>query len=162
MQRYLNAVTSEVVNFYSENAERTLAVSASDIGLQQGGIVQDNAQGTGTLDAVRLVAEHFKQQKFRGAKRFFVAVAAQYGDASLCRQSDLCGQELLCGQIQSGCLRCEHGCGHISCRTGYNVQRNGRAEPRLGEFNLRQAQWPLGQRLIPTNAGWQITCCWVH
>ena len=76
--QYLRAVISEVMDFYSDNAERTLGVSADAIEHRRGGVVQDNADRTRALAAVERVADHFKQRLFRGARRLFVVVDTGY------------------------------------------------------------------------------------
>jgi signal transduction histidine kinase len=78
MTQYLKAVISEVMDIYSTNAERALGVSADAIAHRRGGVVQDNAGGTRALAAVERVADHFKQQQFRGARRLFIVVATEY------------------------------------------------------------------------------------
>ncbi|HKQ77147.1 MAG TPA: HAMP domain-containing sensor histidine kinase [Blastocatellia bacterium] len=82
MSQYLRAVIREVMDIYSANAERTLAVSPNAIGRRLGGVIQDNADRTRALHAVERVADHFKQQQFRGAKRFFIVVETEYAGAT--------------------------------------------------------------------------------
>lgn len=82
MSQYLRAVISEVMDFYNANAERTLGASADAIAYRRGGVIQDNAERTGALAAVERVADHFKRQQFRGAKRFFIVVETEYGCAN--------------------------------------------------------------------------------
>jgi signal transduction histidine kinase len=81
--QYLKAVMSEVMDFYSDNAERTLGVSAAAIAHRRGGVIQDNAGRTSALAAVARVADHFKQQRFRGAKRLFIVVDTEYAGEHL-------------------------------------------------------------------------------
>jgi signal transduction histidine kinase len=78
MSRYLRAVISEVMDFYSASAERTLGVSAGAIGFRRGGVIQDNSERTRALAAVERVADHFKQRQFRGARRLFIVVDTEY------------------------------------------------------------------------------------
>ena len=77
MSQYLRAVIREVMDMYSANAERTLGVSAAAIAHRHGGVIQDNADGARAIAAVERVADHFKQQQFRGAKRFFIVVETE-------------------------------------------------------------------------------------
>src|SRR5262245_12632031 len=78
MTQFLRAVIREVMDMYSANAERALCVPASAITHRRGGVIEDNAERTHALTAVERVADHFKQQKFRGAKRFFIVVETEY------------------------------------------------------------------------------------
>ncbi|MGH9752441.1 MAG: sensor histidine kinase [Blastocatellia bacterium] len=82
VMQYLDAVISEVIDFYIANAERTLGVSADAIAYRRGGVIQDNTERTRSLAAVQRTAAHFKQQQFRGAKRFFIVVETEYGGTS--------------------------------------------------------------------------------
>lgn len=79
MSQYLKEVTHGVMELYSENAERVLAVPESAITFAKPGIVADNASHSACLQAAAPVAEFFKQQEFKGAKRYFVAIATESG-----------------------------------------------------------------------------------
>src|SRR5262249_41336051 len=51
------------------------------IAYRRGGVIQDNAERTRALAAIGRVADHFKQQSFRGAKRLFIVVETEYAGA---------------------------------------------------------------------------------
>ncbi len=70
----LSTVVREVEKVYSDNTARVLAVSADSIAGQESGVIESNSERTRVL--ARL-AEHFRRQEFRGAKRFFVALATE-------------------------------------------------------------------------------------
>jgi signal transduction histidine kinase len=78
LNQHLRGVTEEVMDFYMQHAERVLKVPAQDIDFYNGGIIKDNKSGTASLKAVARIADHFKQQDFRGARRYFIAVATEY------------------------------------------------------------------------------------
>lgn len=75
MSQYLKEVTYGVMDLYHENAERTLALPETAIAFQQPGIVRDDADHSACRKATARVADFFKRQEFKGAKRFFLAVA---------------------------------------------------------------------------------------
>ncbi len=77
MSQYLKAVTAQVEKLYSDNSERVLAVPVEAIALPPGGVIQDDEARTPVAAAVEHVADHFKNQEFSGAKRFFIAVATE-------------------------------------------------------------------------------------
>lgn len=76
--QYLKTVIEEVVEFYYDQAERALSVPSKSIEVQDCGVIQDNKDRTASLKAVAQVADHFKQQNFRGAKRYFIAIATEH------------------------------------------------------------------------------------
>jgi signal transduction histidine kinase len=78
LDQHLRGVTDEVMEFYSTHAERALSIPAKDIAFQNGGVIKDNKSRTTSLNAVAKIADHFKQQDFRGARRYFIAVATEY------------------------------------------------------------------------------------
>jgi signal transduction histidine kinase len=77
MLGYLRAVTKEVREHYSAASERVLRVPATAVADRQGRIIRDNPSRTRSLEAVRGVAAYYRQQEFKGAKRFFVVVATE-------------------------------------------------------------------------------------
>lgn len=77
MSQFLKEVSYQVMEMYSQNAERVLAVPQSAISFTKPGIVADNADHSACLKAVAPAAEFFKQQEFKGAKRFFLAIATE-------------------------------------------------------------------------------------
>jgi signal transduction histidine kinase len=87
MFQFLRTVSREVNKTYSDNASRVLGVPANAIVFRRPGIVEENAEQTRVLAAVGRVAEHFKQQEFRGALRYFLFLATERngesGDAVL-------------------------------------------------------------------------------
>ena len=82
MFRYLRTVTDVVERLYSDNSERVLAVPREAIVLPPSGIIQDEGGRAAVAAAVEQVAAHFKGQEFRGAGRFFIAVAAERNGTS--------------------------------------------------------------------------------
>jgi hypothetical protein len=82
MSQYLKAVTSQVEKLYSDNSERVLTVPVEAIALPPGGVIQDDEARSRVSAAVEHVADFFKSQEFRGAKRFFIAVAAERNGTS--------------------------------------------------------------------------------
>jgi len=82
MSKFLYEVTYNVRETYYENAERVLAVPESAISFSQPGIVKDSADHTACHKAVAPVAEFFRQQEFKGAKRYFIAVATDSNNNS--------------------------------------------------------------------------------
>ncbi len=78
MSQYLRAVIREVMDLYSANADKTLAVPSDAIEYRRGGVIQDNAERTRVLAAVKGVADHFRPRQFRGAKRLFIVVETEY------------------------------------------------------------------------------------
>ncbi len=82
MSQYLKEVTYNVVEIYSKNSERVLAVPPSAITFVKPGIVANNADGSACQQAVAPVAAFFKQQEFAGAKRYFVAVVTERNSGS--------------------------------------------------------------------------------
>jgi signal transduction histidine kinase len=81
MRDYLKAVAQEAANFYSENAERVLSVPADAITDRVGGVIQGKEKDV-AIKATTRVADHFSQQEFRGAKRYFLVVDTQYQGVS--------------------------------------------------------------------------------
>jgi signal transduction histidine kinase len=77
LNQFLGSVIREVAMIYSENSERALAVPAQAIKLRQGAIIQHDKDRALSLEAVEQVAEHFKKQDFKGARRYFIAVATE-------------------------------------------------------------------------------------
>ncbi len=78
LNQFLGSVIREVATFYSENSERALSLPPQAIKLRQGAIIQDDKDRAASLKAVEQVAEHFKKQDFKGANRYFIAVATRY------------------------------------------------------------------------------------
>lgn len=75
---YLRAASQEAMSVYWSNAERALSLPSSSVANRKGGIVQ-RAPGTkDTRDSLKGVAEHFARNDFKGAQRYFVAVATDY------------------------------------------------------------------------------------
>jgi signal transduction histidine kinase len=81
MRDYLKAVSQESAGFYSENSERVLSVPADAITNRVGGVIQGKEKDV-AIKATTRVADHFSQQEFRGAKRYFIVVDTQYEGVS--------------------------------------------------------------------------------
>ncbi len=75
MRQYLMSVVEDFSRLYSKNSEQALAVPASSIDLPKNGVIEDDDERDVSQNAVTRVADHFKQQDFKGAKRYFVVVA---------------------------------------------------------------------------------------
>jgi signal transduction histidine kinase len=78
MRQYLMSVVEDFSKFYRDNAERALAVPLGAIDLPKGGVIGNDDERKTSQKAVTRVAEHFKQQDFKGAKRYFIAVATEH------------------------------------------------------------------------------------
>lgn len=78
LNQYLEAVTEEMSEHYWKQSEQALGVSAKEIEFSKGGVIHDNKSRTASQRAVAKVAQHFKQQNFKGAKRYFIAVATEH------------------------------------------------------------------------------------
>lgn len=75
------SVVEDFSNFYRNNAEKALSVTPGAPGaidLPKSGVIEDDFEGDLSRKAVTRVADHFKQQDFKGAKRYFIAVATQH------------------------------------------------------------------------------------
>ena len=77
MRQYLMSVVEDFRGFYSEHAEKVLAVPAGAIDLSKSGVIEDDDESELSQKAVARVAEHFKKQDFKGASRYFIAVATE-------------------------------------------------------------------------------------
>jgi signal transduction histidine kinase len=77
MRQYLMSVVEDFNKLYGKNAEQTLAVPAGAIDLQMDGVIEDDDERSMSQKAVTRVADHFKRQDFKGAKRYFIAVATE-------------------------------------------------------------------------------------
>ncbi|MGE0127008.1 MAG: sensor histidine kinase [Blastocatellales bacterium] len=77
MRQYLMSVAEGFNNLYSKNAELVLAVPAGTIDLPKNGVIEDDDERAMSQKAVARVADHFKKQDFKGAKRYFIAVATE-------------------------------------------------------------------------------------
>lgn len=78
MRQYLMSVVEDFSKFYRDNAERALAVPLSAIDLQKSAVIRDDDERKKSQKAVTSVAEHFKMQDFKGARRFFIAIATEH------------------------------------------------------------------------------------
>src|SRR2546428_7726849 len=78
MRQYLMSVVEDFSKFYRDNAERSLAVPLGAIDLPKTGVIEDDDERETSQKAVTRVAEHFKKQDFKGAKRYFIAVATEH------------------------------------------------------------------------------------
>ncbi|HKP87002.1 MAG TPA: HAMP domain-containing sensor histidine kinase [Blastocatellia bacterium] len=78
MREYLSAVASDSASFYRNNAERVLGVPAAAITNRVGGVIHGGAAKEAAIHATTQVADYFKQQEFRGARRFFVVVDTEH------------------------------------------------------------------------------------
>src|SRR5262245_62140623 len=81
MRQYLMSVVEDFNMLYRENSEQSLAVPAGAIDVQKNGVIEDDDEHEMSQKAVARVADHFKKQNFKGAKRFFIAVATENGGA---------------------------------------------------------------------------------
>ncbi|MBO0726248.1 MAG: HAMP domain-containing histidine kinase [Blastocatellia bacterium] len=78
MRQYLMSVVEDFSNYYRDNAERVLAVPLGAINLPKSGVIKDDYACQTSRKAVSPVAEHFKKQDFKGAKRYFIAIATEH------------------------------------------------------------------------------------
>jgi signal transduction histidine kinase len=78
MRQYLMAVVEDFSLFYRNNAEKALAVPITAIDLPKSSVIMDDSECETSQKAVNSVAEHFKRQDFKGAKRYFIAVATNH------------------------------------------------------------------------------------
>jgi signal transduction histidine kinase len=78
MRQYLMAVVEDFSLFYRNNAEKALAVPITAIDLPKSSVIMDDSECETSQKAVNSVAEHFKKQDFKGAKRYFIAVATNH------------------------------------------------------------------------------------
>ncbi|HEY8460828.1 MAG TPA: HAMP domain-containing sensor histidine kinase, partial [Blastocatellia bacterium] len=81
MRQYLMSVVDDFSKLYKVNAERALAVPLSAIDLPKSAVIKDDYERKASRKAVARVAEHFKKQDFKGAKRYFIAVATEHEGA---------------------------------------------------------------------------------
>ncbi len=77
MSQFLSTVIREVNQLYTDSANRVLSIPAEALFFNRPGIVEENAEQTRALNAAARVAEHFKPQTFRGAKRYFLVLATE-------------------------------------------------------------------------------------
>jgi len=77
MRQYLMSVVEDSSKYYRTIAEKVLAVPVGAIDLPKGGVIEDDEEREMSRKAVTRVADHFKKQDFKGAKRFFIAVATE-------------------------------------------------------------------------------------
>src|SRR5262245_28342256 len=79
MRQYLMSVVEDFSRFYKDNAEKALAVPLGAIDLPtKRPVIKDDYECETSQKAVASVAEHFKKQDFKGAKRYFIAVATEH------------------------------------------------------------------------------------
>jgi signal transduction histidine kinase len=78
MRQYLMSVVEDFSKFYKDNAEKALAVPLGAIDLPKSAVIKDDYDCETSLKAVTSVAEHFKKQDFKGAKRYFIALATDH------------------------------------------------------------------------------------
>jgi len=78
MRQYLMSVVEDFSRFYRDNAEKALAVPLGAIDLPKSSVINDNYDCETSQKAVASVAEHFKKQDFKGAKRYFIALATDH------------------------------------------------------------------------------------
>ena len=79
MRQYLMSVVEDFSGFYKNNAEKALAAPAGAIDVKKSGVIEGDGACALTQKAVSRVADHFKNQDFKGAKRYFIAVATEAG-----------------------------------------------------------------------------------
>src|SRR5262245_43280089 len=77
MRQYLMSVVDDFTSFYSHNAEKALATPADAIDLPKSGVIEDDDENALSQKAVARVADHFKKQDFKGARRYFIVVATE-------------------------------------------------------------------------------------
>jgi signal transduction histidine kinase len=77
MRQYLMSVVEDFRRFYGDNAEKALAAPPGSIDLPKSGVIEDDDEGALSQKAVARVADHFKKQDFKGASRYFIAVATE-------------------------------------------------------------------------------------
>jgi len=79
MRQYLMSVVEDFSGFYRDNAEKALAAPAGAIDVKKSGVIEGDGSCALSQKAVSRVADHFKKQDFKGAKRYFIAVATETG-----------------------------------------------------------------------------------
>jgi len=77
MRQYLMSVVEDFRSFYGDKAEKARAAPAGAIDLPKSGVIEDDDEGALSQKAVARVADHFKKQDFKGASRYFIAVATE-------------------------------------------------------------------------------------
>src|SRR5262249_34032008 len=77
MRQYLMSVVEDFSNFYRTRSEQVLNVPPTAIDLQKSGVIEDDEERELSQKAVTRVADHFKKQDFKGARRYFIAVATE-------------------------------------------------------------------------------------
>src|SRR5262245_60086764 len=78
MRQYLMSVVESFSKTYRDNAEKALAAPAGAIELPKSGVIEDDDERELSGKAVSRAADHFKKQDFKGAKRYFIAVATEH------------------------------------------------------------------------------------
>ncbi|HEY6403210.1 MAG TPA: HAMP domain-containing sensor histidine kinase [Blastocatellia bacterium] len=78
MRQYLMSVVEDFSRLYKDNAERVLAVPLGAIDLPKSAVIKDDPFCETSQKVVTPVAEHFKMLDFKGAKRYFIAVATEH------------------------------------------------------------------------------------
>jgi signal transduction histidine kinase len=78
MRQYLMSVVEDFSRLYKDNAERVLAVPLGAIDLPKSAVIKDDSDCEISQKVVTPVAEHFKTQDFKGARRYFIAVATEH------------------------------------------------------------------------------------
>jgi signal transduction histidine kinase len=78
MRQYLMSVVEDFSRLYKDNAERVLAVPLGAIDLPKSAVIKDDNSCEISQKVVTPAAEHFKTQEFKGAKRYFIAVATEH------------------------------------------------------------------------------------
>src|SRR5215467_9450477 len=69
MRQYLMSVVEDFSNFYRTRSEQVLNVLPGAIDVHKGGVIEDDEERELSQRAVTRVADHFKKQDFKGAKR---------------------------------------------------------------------------------------------
>jgi signal transduction histidine kinase len=77
MRQYLMSVVDDFRSFYSDNVEKALAAPAGAIDFPKSGVIEDDDENELSQKAVERVADHFKKQDFKGARRYFIVVATE-------------------------------------------------------------------------------------
>jgi signal transduction histidine kinase len=79
LTQFLKAVAGEVNEWYGARAKQALAVPADLLGRQEQGVILDDVAQSRAVAATQKVADHFQQNQFAGASRFFLVRETEVG-----------------------------------------------------------------------------------
>lgn len=82
MREYLGTISEDVYNFYKAHALDSLSIPASAITNRKGGIIQDDREKQAVAKSVTQVTHYFQGKSFKGARRYFIVVMAEFEKTS--------------------------------------------------------------------------------